>query len=109
PIAVRRLHAVITVSEQSRRDILRFLPIQAEKVMVIPEAASAHYRPLQPQEAQPVLTRHGIEHPYILYVGSLEPRKNLPRLLQAYARLRSWCAGHKLVIVGARGWKLTPI
>jgi glycosyltransferase involved in cell wall biosynthesis len=78
-------------------------------VMVIPEAANARYRQLDPDAVAPALGRYGVEPPYILYVGSLEKRKNLPRLLQAYARLRQDLPGWKLVIVGARKWKSAPI
>jgi glycosyltransferase involved in cell wall biosynthesis len=65
---------------------------------------------MAPVEVQPVLERYQLSQPYILYVGSIEPRKNLLRLLQAYARLRKDLPGWKLVLVGARNaWKSTPI
>jgi glycosyltransferase involved in cell wall biosynthesis len=124
PLAVRRLDAIITVSTQSKRDIVRYLPVKSEDVMVISEAAGANYRPLSRAQIQPVLKRYGINFPYLLYVGSLEARKNLPRLLTAYHRVRqgqtcpakspssvraasSKCP--RLVIVGARKWKFSPI
>ena len=109
PLAVRRLDAIITVSEQSKRDLIRYLPVKSEDVVVIPEAAGANYRLLNRTQVKPVLTRYGIDFPYILYVGSLVSRKNLPRLLEAYARARQNVPQWKLVIVGARKWKFTPI
>ena len=109
PMAVRRMHAIITVSQASKQDIMRYLSVPREKIMVIPEAAGAHYRPLSQEIIQPALLRYGVTFPYILYVGSLESRKNLPRLLQAYAQLREWSQQWRLVIVGARRWKYTPI
>jgi glycosyltransferase involved in cell wall biosynthesis len=78
-------------------------------VVVVPLAAGRQFRPVEAAEAGPVLEKYGVERPYILYVGALESRKNLPRLLEAYARLRKWSARWKLVIVGARKWKFTPI
>jgi glycosyltransferase involved in cell wall biosynthesis len=60
-------------------------------------------------EVAPILREYGVEPPYILYVGALESRKNLPRLLEAYARLRAWSPQWRLVIVGARKWKFSPI
>jgi glycosyltransferase involved in cell wall biosynthesis len=109
PLAVRRLDAIITVSEQSRSDIIRYLPVQPEDVTVIPEAASNIYCVLGQAEIDSVLARHGIDFPYILYVGSVEARKNLPRLLEAYAKLREWSGQWKLVIIGARKWKSNPV
>jgi glycosyltransferase involved in cell wall biosynthesis len=109
PLAVRRLDAIITVSEQSKADILRYLPVKAEDVTVVPEAAGPRYRPMEPARSEEVLLRLGISFPYILYVGSIEARKNLARLLEAYAQLRCWSQKWKLVIVGAPKWKYTPI
>jgi glycosyltransferase involved in cell wall biosynthesis len=78
--------------------------------MVIPEAANPKFRPLTQGQFLPALKRHGIETPYVLYVGSLEPRKNLLRLLEAYSRLRSWSDKWFLVIVGARSFrKSSPV
>ena len=56
-----------------------------------------------------MLEEYNLQHPYILYVGALESRKNLPRLLEAYAQLRQWSTRWRLVIVGARKWKFSPI
>lgn len=109
PLAVRRLDAIITVSEQSKQDIIRYLPVNEEDVVVIPEAAGSSYRLMNPIDVKPVLNRYGIDFPYILYVGSLESRKNLPRLLEAFARVRTQHPDWKLVIVGARKWKFSSI
>lgn len=109
PLAVRHLDAVITDSECSRRDILTHLPVHPDKVTVVPIAASPRYRPLDRTQTAPVLARLGLTVPYILYVGSVEPRKNVSRLLEAFARLRADAPGYRLVIVGAGRWKTTPI
>src|SRR5262245_30024517 len=109
PQIVRRLDAIITVSQQSKGDIVRYLPVNPERVIVIPEAAGTHYRPISLREGQDTLARHNITFPYILYVGSIEVRKNLARLLEAYGRLRLWSQNWKLVIVGARKWKFSPV
>lgn len=109
PLAVRHLDAVITDSECSRRDILTHLPVHPDKVTVVPIAASPRYRPLDRTQTASVLARLGLTAPYILYVGSVEPRKNLSRLLEAFARLRADAPGYRLVIVGAGRWKTTPI
>ena len=109
PLAVRRLDAIITDSNQSKEDIVRFLPVKEKKVTVVPLAASEAYCPLPDGEIERALEKYGIRLPYILYVGALESRKNLPGLLEAYAWLRHWSNEWTLVIVGARKWKYAPI
>ena len=109
PLALRWVDAIITDSAASRTDILRFLPVQEERVSVIPLATHPRYHPVDPSYCQAVLNHYGIETPYILFVGSLEARKNLPRLLEAYALLLQALPGWKLVLVGARKWKASPI
>ncbi len=73
--------------------------------IVIPEAPSPIFRPVSATELAPILTRLGINFPYILYVGSTDARKNLPRLFEAFAMLHTDSPGRKLVIVGARDWR----
>jgi len=110
PLAGRRARHILTLSRQSSADLQRCLAIPARKITVIPLAAETHFRPIPLAQRHPILERHGLEPPYILYVGSVEPRKNLLRLLQAYQRLRQWSTRWRLVIVGARNyWKSSPI
>lgn len=110
PLSVRRMDAIITDSQQSKMDLEKHLPVEPSTVKVIPAAARPAYRPLSRQEILPALQRAGLEPDYILYVGSLEPRKNLLRLLDAYAQLRRWSTRWPLVIVGARNfWKSSPV
>lgn len=110
PIVLRRTDAVITDSKQSKCDILQYLPISEKKVTVILIAKNSSYHPMAANEIRAALQRHAIHFPYILYVGSLEPRKNLIRLLHAYSRLRRWSTRWRLVIVGAKNfWKSTPV
>ena len=109
PLAVQRVDAIITVSEQSRADIVRHLRVGPEMVTTIPLAAGRGFRPLAEPETRPALQRYGIDFPYILYVGSIEARKNLVRLLEAYARLRAWSQRWRLVIVGPRRGNSSPV
>ncbi len=81
-----------------------------ERFTVIPLAAGKQFHPLTESEVKPVLERLGFKFPYILYIGSLEPRKNLLRLLEAYNQLLDWSSHWHLVIVGARNiWKSEPL
>jgi glycosyltransferase involved in cell wall biosynthesis len=110
PCILPRLDAVITVSQNSRQDICRCFHMTAEKVTVIPEAASPHFQPLTENELKPILCNYGLQLPYILYVGSVEPRKNLLRLIEAWILLHKILPSYRLVIVGARNyWKSSPV
>lgn len=87
PAAVQRADAVITVSEHTRRDLLRLLPVAAGRVTVIPEAARRACRPPPSPAAarRMVARRHGLEDPYALYLGGFAERKNVGALVEAYA------------------------
>jgi glycosyltransferase involved in cell wall biosynthesis len=103
---------IITYSEHTRRDASATLGIPAEKVRVIPLAASAEYRPLPAEQVDLALGRLGlVRGGYVLSVGTLEPRKNHALLLQAFARLKGRGAvrRHKLVFAGPKGWLYEPI
>ncbi len=109
PLVVSRLDSIITVSEQSRNDLLRYLPVKPENITVIPEAASPIYQPISQTQIRNTLLSYGINFPYILYVGSIEARKNLNTLLEAYAQVLCWSNKWKLVIVGAHKWKYSSV
>jgi glycosyltransferase involved in cell wall biosynthesis len=104
--AVRRAARVIAVSEATRRDLLARFPVAPERVTVVPEAADPRFLPPVPAERARVRARFGLEGPYVLFVGLLEPKKNLATLLRAVARLRArngW-GQTMLVVAGAPGW-----
>jgi glycosyltransferase involved in cell wall biosynthesis len=110
PTVARRADAIVTVSNSARDDIVRYLKVPRDKVKVIPGAASSHFRPTtDPAKLEDVRRRYGLDAPYILYVGTIEPRKNLVRLAQAFARLKKRGLSHKLLIVGQAGWQVGPV
>jgi glycosyltransferase involved in cell wall biosynthesis len=105
PLAARRAAAVITVSQSARADIIRLLGLPADNVHAIYEAPAPIFRPLSPGPAlTAVRHRHQLPDRFLLYVGTIEPRKNLVRLLEAFARLTP-SFPHHLLLVGQRGWK----
>ncbi len=108
PVAARRAKAIIAVSQCVKDDIVRILGIPADKVHVVYSAPSEQFQRLPPDPARDISLRHdyGLPEQFILYVGTIEPRKNLVRLLQSFALLqRNASAPPCLVVVGARGWK----
>ena len=106
--SARRADRILTLSEHTRNDVIQTYKIDPAKVIAIPPAAPDHYGPIaDDKELQRVRHNYGIDGDYVLSVGSIQPRKNLVRLIQAYAALRSGHTGNsfpKLVIVGKRGW-----
>lgn len=104
PLAVQHAAAIITGSEATKRDLIEFYQLPPEKIAVTPYAADPTYRPMERTAARRAVSRRlQVPVPYILSVGVLQPRKNLPRLVRAYNRIAREFP-HRLVIVGKQGW-----
>jgi glycosyltransferase involved in cell wall biosynthesis len=104
PVAARAARLILAPSEATRRDVVRLLGVDVARVRVIPYAASPGFRPVVPDAAR-LEREYGVRPPYFLYVGTLEPRKNLDRALRAFARIAPSLPEHQLVLVGQRGWR----
>ena len=104
--AWRKTDHIIAVSEATKRDSIRMLGVPENKITVIHEAANPIYRRLPQAEAQrQVQIKYKFDRDYILFVSTIEPRKNLPGLLQAYRRLiDQYKRDELLVLAGANGW-----
>ena len=105
-LAARRADAIITVSESAKRDIVNVYGLDPQRVHVVHEAAAPSFRPVRDEQllAQ-VRERYGLAERFILYVGTIEPRKNLPKLIEGFAkRRRSGDLPHQLVCAGPYGW-----
>lgn len=103
----QRAVRIATVSEYSRQDLLRTYKLPPEKVAVTYNGIESHFTTqAESNEAEDVRQRFGISRDYLLAVGSLQPRKNLIRLIRAYAKLRSENENFtpQLVIVGRKLW-----
>ncbi len=104
PIAARRATALIAISESTCQDMTRVLAVPPAKISVIPYGIAPDFRPVPASMSADARRRFGLPNPCIVYVGNLEPRKNLVALLQAFARLVERGLPHSLVLVGSRGW-----
>jgi glycosyltransferase involved in cell wall biosynthesis len=100
--AVRSADAVIAVSRHTAEELVRRTRIEASKVHVTPLAASL---PAGGSPVDEVLARLKVRQPYLLFVGTLEPRKNLTRLVRAYRRMALRGLPHGLVLAGPMGWR----
>jgi len=115
PRAVRRARLVMAVSENTKRDVVRLLGVPPGRVRVAPNAPDPLFRPCADEGWRTAeRARLGLPRCFLLAVGTLEPRKNLIRLLEALALLRDRGAfagweGPPLVVAGREGWLYEPI
>jgi glycosyltransferase involved in cell wall biosynthesis len=110
---VRRARLILTDSNASRHDVVRFLDVPRQRVRVIPLAADPSLTPAPPDEIEAVRRRLRLPERYVLYNGGLDVRKNVPRLILAYARARgSHGVVEPLVVTGnpdQRGALFPPV
>ena len=104
----RKAALILTLSEFSRRDIIETYAVDPERVMVTPAAAPTHFKPVVDEtKLKEMRERYDISANYLLSLGSIQPRKNLTRLIEAFLWLRAARPASQLpqlVIAGKRGW-----
>lgn len=102
-LLAHRAAVVVTDSEFSRRRLAGALRLPEDRLQVVPVGVAPHFRPRLPAEVAQTTARLRLTKPYLLCVGSLEPRKNLRTLLAAWQLLGAETADWELVLVGVRG------
>jgi glycosyltransferase involved in cell wall biosynthesis len=109
PAMLRRYDHLITVSKTTRQDLMTLFKVDKEKITVVYHGAEEAFQPMSLRNAEESLRQsHNIKKPFILSLGTLEPRKNIPTLLKAFAEIMDQIP-HDLVLVGQKGWKWEPI
>ena len=99
------MDGILTNSEATKADIVNYLKIDPEKIVVTHLGADSAFRPMSEEEVNPFLEKYDLNKPYILFVGTLEPRKNVKTLISAFNRLKKERQiPHELVMAGQRGW-----
>jgi glycosyltransferase involved in cell wall biosynthesis len=109
PLFVRAATAIIAVSRHTRNDLVELYGADEAKIHVVYEGVDERFRPAGKAHVQEVAKRCSPDRPYLLMVGTLEPRKNHAAALEALARLKRWGWPHRLLLVGGRGWLFDPI
>ncbi|MEM8859484.1 MAG: glycosyltransferase family 1 protein [Chloroflexota bacterium] len=104
PLYCQRANAIITISEASKFDLVNHYKLPAEKITVIPEAAAEHFFVPEPADIDRVRAKYGLPNNYLLHIGTIEPRKNLDRLVDALVILRATYPDLKLILAGSKGW-----
>ncbi len=105
--SARRARRIVTISEHSKMEIVRLLRVPEFYVDVTYPAVDERYRPLPKEEIEAFRRTHSLPEAFVFSVGTLEPRKNLVGLLEAYARMPS--PRPALYVAGAAGWRFSPI
>jgi glycosyltransferase involved in cell wall biosynthesis len=99
---LRRADLLLAISESSRQDAIRYLGFPSEVCINISAAATQQFQPQQIdcEQERDIRQRYGLHHPFVMYTGGIDHRKNIEGLIRAYAKLpRSLRADHQLVIV----------
>ncbi len=104
PIFARRATAIIAVSEATKRDVVQQYGIDPAKIHVVLEAAADYFRVPSAEKIAEVRQRYQLPDRYLLHLSTIEPRKNLDRLVDALLIVRRSQPDLKLVLVGSKGW-----
>lgn len=105
PVMSRQATLIITPTNAVKSEVCEHLRVPADKVVVVNEAPRRSFRPLPLEQASATVRKLGIDEEFILYVGTIEPRKNIITLIKAFEEvLRSTTLRPQLVIAGKRGW-----
>lgn len=101
-LSVKRARRVIAVSRHTKQDVMTVYGVPAGKIDVVYSGLDSQFKRPPPRAVEEFRAAHGLPDKFILYLGTIEPRKNLSILIRAYAKVRP--AGVKLVCAGGRGW-----
>ncbi len=106
-ISCKRADHIITISEFSKNEIIKYMKITPEKISVMPCGVDStiYNNKFNEEKYMKLLKKYNLTNGYILYLGTLEPRKNLERLIEAYALMNNQLTEvPKLVLAGKKGW-----
>jgi len=102
--SVRHARRVLADSHSTANDLHEMLGVPEDRIAVTPLGVDMQFQPVPEEERQLVRERYGLPSVFLLYVGTLEPRKNLVRVVEAFDRIAGDWEGH-LVVAGREGWK----
>ncbi|MFN8595228.1 MAG: glycosyltransferase family 1 protein [Anaerolineae bacterium] len=105
PYGLRAANAVLAISECTKRDAETLYRLPTDRIRVVPLGVEARFKPIEPLQANVVREQYHLPQRFILAVGTIEPRKNLITLLEAYQLISKHIPDLQLVIVGKRGWR----
>ena len=104
PLYCQRADAIITVSESSKRDVVTHYKLDPAKVTVVYEAPAVEFAPAPGAAVEAIRRSYDLPERFMIHVGTIEPRKNLTRLIEALQQLRDAGLAIPLLVVGGKGW-----
>ncbi len=105
PYSYKFADKIIAISEYTKKDIIKLLKIPADKIVVIPEAASKEFNTkISSEEIERARKKYKIGKNYFLHTGTLNPRKNLEFLVKVFSEVNKKYSDYQLVIAGKKGW-----
>lgn len=109
PVALKKASAVITPSAFVKDESTRYFNLLAEKIYPVLHGVSPEFRVLPEESLKKAQQELGLPEHFFLFVGTIEPRKNLIRLIEAFGRAVAQGLDHSLVLAGTKGWKCSDI
>lgn len=110
PFSIKLADHIITDSYQSKQDIIEFYSVPEKNISVVHLAADEEMRAVEEEKIIEAQKTYNLPRNYVLYVGTIEPRKNIPFLIECFAKAKQYYRfDHKLVIAGGRGWKYESV
>ena len=106
PRSMQRADAIVAVSASTARDVSELFGVEDGRLEVVPEGVSGRFQPMPAERLDDVRRRLGLPGRYILFVGTIEPRKNLPTLLDGWSRMRG---RPPVVVAGTWGWRCEDV
>ena len=106
PSIVKKADLIISNSKYTTSDISKHFPFSQNKITEVIPGRESFFKP---QKDIAVLSKYKVRSPYLLFLGTIEPRKNIVLLVQAFEKLKKEGFSHQLVIVGKKGWSYEPI
>ena len=104
PLYCRRADAIVAVSQATRQDIVTHFGIDPAKIHVVHEAPASHFQPVSPARVTQIKQTYDLPDRFLVHLSTIEPRKNLNRLLDALKALRRSIPNLSLVLAGGKGW-----
>lgn len=106
-----RSDAIITISENSKRELMDYLGVPSDKIHIIsPGVDVSVYKPMAPSEWKDTGIKYGLPDKYLLYLGTIEPRKNINTIIRAFHQFTGLDReGYKLVVAGKKGWMFDEV
>lgn len=109
PDIMKKSSMILSISEYTKEDIIKRYNIDPNKIMVTPLGVSEHFHPYDNSSVESFRKRYNLKNPFVLFVGALEPKKNIPTVLKSFSRCRKKIPSLHLVIAGKKSWKYDEI